>query len=62
MKKQNILSIALAIIAVIALVFGIVFNGQKGELQKQADELTSKIESLNQEIASTKEAGSGESR
>ena len=56
MKKQNILSIALAIIAVIALVFGIVFNGQKGGLQKQANELTSKIESLNQEIASTKEA------
>ena len=44
MKKQNILSIALAIIAVIALVFGIVFNGQKGELQKQANELTSKTQ------------------
>ena len=37
MKKQNILSIVLAIVAVAAIVFCIVGNGQKADLQKQVE-------------------------
>ncbi len=54
MKKQNILSIVLAIVAVAAIVFCIVGNGQKADLQKQVDELNAKVASLTKELETAK--------
>lgn len=54
MKKGNILNIVLAIVAIAAIVFAVVTNGQKGDLQKQVTELTSKIDSLNKDLATAK--------
>ena len=44
--KKNLLSIILAIIAMAAIVFCVVLNGQKADLQKKADELTAQVEQL----------------
>ena len=46
MKNSKVLTIVLALIAVAAIVFGVVTLGQKGELQKKADELNAQIEAL----------------
>ena len=54
MKKGNILNIVLAVIAIAAIVFAIVGNGQKADLQKQVTELTSKVDSLNKDLATVK--------
>ena len=54
MKKQNILSIVLAIVAVAAIVFCIVGNGQKADLQKQVDELNAKVASVTKELETAK--------
>ena len=51
MKKSNILSIVLALIAVAAVIFGIVTNGKKADLQKQVDELTASVTAAKQEAA-----------
>ena len=42
MKKGNILTIILALVAVAALIFGFVTNGQKNDLQKQIVKLEAK--------------------
>lgn len=57
MKKANILPIVLAILAVAAIIFGVVTNGQKADLQKQVDELTANVTSLTSSLdAAKKEA------
>ena len=50
MKDNKILTIVLALVAVAALVFGFVANGQKGTLQTKVDELTKKVEELTGEL------------
>ena len=52
MKKG--LTIILAVVAVAAIIFGAVSFTQKGELQKQADELNATVTKLNTEISNAK--------
>ena len=54
MKKGNILTIILAVVAIAALVFGFVANGQKGDLQKQVDTLKSNVEKLTSDLDAAK--------
>ena len=42
--KKNLLPIVLAIIAIVAIVFCFVINGQKTDLQKQVDDLKANVE------------------
>ncbi|MBE5781738.1 MAG: hypothetical protein E7329_00315 [Clostridiales bacterium] len=48
------LSIVLAIVAVVAIVFSVVFGVQKADLEKQVAELTAKIDTLNAELTTVK--------
>lgn len=52
MKKG--LTIILAIVAVVAIVFGVIGFTQKGDLQKQADELNAQITKLNEDLTAAK--------
>ena len=54
MKNNKILMIILALVAVAALVFGFVSNGQKADLQTKADELAKKVEELTAELDAVK--------
>ncbi len=54
MKKSNILTIVLALVAVAALIFGFVENGQKGDLQKQIETLKSNVEKLTSDLDTAK--------
>lgn len=57
MKKSNILSVVLAIIAIAAIIFGIVTNGKKVDLQKQIDDLKANVATLTTSLdAAKKEA------
>ena len=57
MKKSNILSIILAVVAVAALIFGFVSNGQKNDLQKQLDSVKENLAKVTAELdAAKKEA------
>ena len=49
--KKNLLPIILAIIAVAAIVLCFVFNGQKGDLQKQVDDLKGQVSTQNSRIS-----------
>ena len=46
---RKYLTPALAVIAVIAIVFCFVFNGQKGDLQKTVDDVKAQLETLKTE-------------
>ena len=50
MKKNNILSIVLALVAVAAIVLCFVFNGQKADLQKKADDFEAQVKSLTSQV------------
>ena len=52
MKKS--LTIILALVTVAAIVFGVVAFTQKGDLQKQVDELTAKVTSLTNDLDAVK--------
>jgi len=57
MKKSNILTCVVAVIAIAAIIFGIVTNGKKGDLQKKVDELTANVATLTSNLdAAKKEA------
>ncbi len=51
--KKNILPILLALVAVAAIILCVVFGGQKGDLQKQVDDLKAQIEQQKAEAAKT---------
>ena len=48
--KKNLLPIVLAIIAIVAIVFCFVINGQKTDLQKQVDDLKANVEKLTADL------------
>ena len=50
MKKANILPIVLAILAVAAIIFGVVTNGQKADLQKQVDDMQVNAKAYRQKV------------
>ncbi|MBO4377507.1 MAG: hypothetical protein J5889_00995, partial [Clostridia bacterium] len=52
--KKNILSIVLAVIAIVAIVFCFVINGQKADLQKQVTSLTDNVAKLTADLDATK--------
>lgn len=55
MKKSNILTCILAVIAIVAIIFGVVTNGKKGDLQKQVDELTANVATLTGNLDAAKQ-------
>ena len=57
MKKSNILTIVLALVAVAAIIFGVVTNGQKTGLQKEIEDLKANVQKLTSDLdAAKKEA------
>ena len=55
MKKTNILTYIVAVIAIAAIIFGVVTNGKKADLQKQVDELTANVSSLTSSLDAAKQ-------
>ncbi len=55
MNKSRILTIVLACVAVAALIFGFVSNGQKGDLQKQVESLNSNVKKLTDDLNTEKQ-------
>ena len=55
MKNSKVLTIVLALVAIAALVFGFVTNGQKGDLNKQITDLKSQMESKVAELTKAKD-------
>ena len=52
--KKNLLPIVLAVIAIVAIVFCFVINGQKADLQKQVTSLTDNVSKLTADLEKTK--------
>ena len=59
-NKSSILTIILALVAVAAIVFAVVTNGQKAsietDLNKQIDDLKAQVETLKADLSSAQEA------
>ena len=56
MKKSNILTIVLALVAVAAIIFGVVTNGQKTGLQKEIEDLKANVQKLTSDLDAAKNA------
>ena len=52
--KKNILPIVLAVIAIVAIVFCFVINGQKADLQKEVTSLKDNVTKLTADLEKTK--------
>ncbi|MBR3019294.1 MAG: hypothetical protein IKH57_19805 [Clostridia bacterium] len=55
MKKSNILTCVMAIVAIAAIIFGIVTNGQKADLSKQVEDLKANVATLTSSLESAKQ-------
>ena len=55
MKKSNILTCVVAVIAIAAIIFSIVTNGKKVDLQKKVDELTANVATLTSNLDAAKQ-------
>ena len=55
MKKSNILTCIMAVIAIVAIIFGVVTNGKKADLQKQITDLTANVATLTSSLDAAKQ-------